>query len=122
MRLGRIDILGSLNSLRRNLERPGKNQRDWKPDDDEKNNQSDRPVWNIEHWKNLRDSLRERPTGDDVGNRDFVNVAPLQLGKEVLRVHFKGVAGSFGASDATIASKRGLFRSESQTGESLSSP
>src|SRR6266849_2031502 len=31
--------------------------------------------------------LRERPTGDDVGDRNLVNIAPLQLSKEILRVH-----------------------------------
>jgi hypothetical protein len=46
-----------------------------------------------------------------------------QLGEEFLRIH-RGVylLGSFGASEATIFSKRGSPRSGSQTGNSFKAP
>src|SRR5439155_26359377 len=83
----RIGGFGALNSVRGDLEHPGQNTRDWQTENNEQYNQSNDPVWNIENWKNLRDSLRERPTGDDVSDRDFVNIAPLQLGKKVAQIH-----------------------------------
>ena len=54
--------------------------RDRKTKNDKQDNQTNRPVWNIENRKNLRDSLGKRPARDDVGDRDLVNVPPLQLG------------------------------------------
>ena len=50
-------------------------QRDRKSDHDCEHNQEDGPIWNVDDRKNLRDAL----SGNDVSNRDFVNVAPLQL-------------------------------------------
>jgi hypothetical protein len=49
--------------------------------------QPDRPVWNLEERENLRSYLHQQPRNDRVGDRDFVNIAPLQLSEEVLRVH-----------------------------------
>ena len=84
----RVGCFGALNSLRRQLEHPGQNERDRQTENDEHDNQADRPVRNIEHGKHLRDSLRERPARDDVGDRNLVNIAPLQLGEEVVDLHF----------------------------------
>src|SRR5207302_10520562 len=42
---------------------------------------------NVEHRKDLRDPLGERPAGDNVSDRDFVNITPLQLGEEILDLH-----------------------------------
>ena len=78
-----IDIFRSFDSLRCDLKCPGQNDRDGKPDDNQQNDQANYPIWNIENRKHLRDSLRKSPTGDDVGDRDFVNIAPLQFGEEV---------------------------------------
>src|SRR5262249_16181207 len=72
----------AFNSLRCYFKHPGEDQRDWQPYDYDENNQANRPVRNIEHRKDLCDSLRKRPAADDIGNCDLVNVAPLQLGKE----------------------------------------
>src|SRR5207249_4882194 len=109
----RICSFGALNSVRGDLERPGQNKGDRQTDDDEQNNQSNDPVRNIEDRKNLRDSLRERPAGDDVSDRNLVNVAPLQLPEEVMDIHFSPV--TFSAS----ASKRGSPRSGSNSGSTL---
>ena len=73
----RVGRCRALNSLRRQLKHPGQNKRNRQPDDNEQDKQADHPVRNIEDRKHLRDSLRKRPTGDDVGDRNLVNVAPL---------------------------------------------
>ena len=41
-----------------------------------------RPVRDFQERKYLRRDLSDQPADDSVGDRDFVNVAPLQLGKE----------------------------------------
>ena len=84
MRIGRF---GALNSLRRDFEHPGQNKRDRQTDNDEQDKQANDPVRNIENRKNLRDSLRQRPARDDVGDRDLVNIAPLKLDKKISRIH-----------------------------------
>ena len=61
-----------------------------RPDDDKQDNQSDYPVRNVEHRKNLREALGKRPTGDRVRDPNLVNVAPLQFGKEVVDLHGSG--------------------------------
>jgi hypothetical protein len=43
---------------------------------------SERPIWNFEDRKNLCRDLDQEPADDRVGDRNLVNVAPLQLGKE----------------------------------------
>src|SRR5207249_1536775 len=42
------------------------------------------PVRNLEEWKGLRGDLNEQPGYDSVRNCHLVNIAPLQLSKEVL--------------------------------------
>src|SRR6266480_2885844 len=76
-RWAKIDILCAFDSVRRELEYPGQYKRNRQTADNEHNNQPDRPVRNVEDWENLCDALRERPTRDNVGRGDFVNVAPL---------------------------------------------
>ncbi len=68
---------GSLEAFRRQFKRPGNDQRDRKSDHDEHYHQSNRPVWNLEKRKNLGRDLDEQPGNDRVGDRDFVNIAPL---------------------------------------------
>ena len=46
-----------------------------------------RPIGNIEHPKNLRDTFCDRPATDEIRYRHFVNIAPLQLSEEIARVH-----------------------------------
>src|SRR4029077_15316049 len=75
----RVGRCRALNSLRRQLKHPGQNERNRQAHDNEKDNQADRPVRNVEDRKDLRDSLRKSPTRDNVSNRNFVNIASLQL-------------------------------------------
>src|SRR5690349_2604822 len=73
----RADILRSLDSSRRQFKRPCNNERHWKPDRDQGDDQSHDPVWNFQEWKNLRGDLDQQPTDDRVSDGYFVNVAPL---------------------------------------------
>ena len=47
----------------------------------------------------------ERPAGDDVGNRDLVNIAPLQLGEEVVDLHSTSWGFASSAEDYLKSSK-----------------
>jgi hypothetical protein len=40
--------------------------------------------------------LRKRPTGDDIGNGNLVNVASLYLREKVVQIHQAEVRKSFG--------------------------
>ena len=44
-----------------------------------------RPIRNFEERKNLRRDLNHQPADDRVRDRDLVNIAPLQLGEEILQ-------------------------------------
>src|SRR6266480_2835998 len=87
-RLLRRDILRSLDSFRRQLEGPRDDERDWESNRDQRDHQPDNPGWNFQEWKNLRGNLHQQPADDRVGNRNFVNIAPLQLGEEIAWSHF----------------------------------
>src|SRR6516165_9818766 len=65
----RVDVLRPLNSLRCDFKRPCDNERHWKPDRDEGDDQSDDPIWNLEEGKNLRCDLNEKPTDNRVRDR-----------------------------------------------------
>src|SRR6266516_5958314 len=84
----KIDIFRASDPFRCQLKCQCDHERDWKSDTDTEHDQSDGPIRNIEDRKNLRDALSERPAGDRIGNRDLVNIAPLQLAEEVARLHF----------------------------------
>jgi hypothetical protein len=70
-------------------------QRDRETDDDCEHNQPHGPVPNFKEWKDLRRYLHQQPCDDCVGDRNFVNVAPLQLGEEFLWVHGKLLVNGF---------------------------
>src|SRR2546423_6572952 len=110
MRRARIDIFRSLDSLRRDLKSPREYDRYWKTDDEQANDKPNRPIRHIEHGKDLRNTLRQRPPRDRIRDRDFVNIAPLQLGEEIVDLHFefRNVASSrAGRIFSASASKRG---------------
>src|SRR5262249_35119063 len=86
VRLGHIDIFRALYSFGRDLKCPGKDQRNRKPDDDEHDYQTNDPSRNVEDWKNLSDSLRQRPPTDCVRDCDLIDVPPLQLAEETSRI------------------------------------
>src|SRR5713101_45246 len=82
-----IRRLCTFNTFRRQLEHPGQNQRNRQTDYYDYDNRADHPVRNVEDGKHLRDSLRKSPTGDNVGDRNLVNIASLQLREEVFDLH-----------------------------------
>src|SRR5437588_1024289 len=84
----RIGNFGSFNSFWSDFKSPGDHERDRKSGYDDRNDQAHNPIRNFEEWKNLRRNLNEQPTDNGVSDRDFVNVAPLQLGEEVAPIHF----------------------------------
>src|SRR5438034_9529809 len=45
-------------------------------------------VWNFAEGENLRRDLEQQPADDCISDRDFVTIAPLQLGKEVVDLHW----------------------------------
>ncbi len=82
-----VGHFGSLNSLRRDFKYPCEYECDRQTDDNQQDNQTNRPVRNIKNRKNLRKSLRKRPARHNVRDRDFVNIAPLELGEEIAWIH-----------------------------------
>src|SRR6266498_4015055 len=86
-RFAKIDIFCPLDSFRRQLECPGQNHRHGKSDNEQQYNKTHSPVRNFKEWKNLTRNLHEQPCDDCIGDRDLVNVAPLQFGEEFAHVH-----------------------------------
>src|SRR4029077_532514 len=104
-------------SFGRHFKCPCDNQRDREADNDQQNNQPNRPVRNIKNWKYLRDALRKRPSAHDVRHGNFVDIAPLQFGKEGrLLVHRSRVAGNWTPSFWHKATKRGSSRYSKRKG------
>jgi predicted metal-dependent peptidase len=52
-------------------------------DDDE----THRPAWDLKKWKDLRDDLNEHPAHDCVRHSDAINFASLQFGEKFPRIH-----------------------------------
>src|SRR5439155_9310080 len=82
-----IDVPFELNSLRCHLERPRTNHGDRKTDDHGEDDHLDCPIRQLEEWKDLRRNLDQQPRYDGISDRNLVNIAPLQLGEEVARIH-----------------------------------
>ena len=74
-------------SFRRHFVGPGQAERDRETEEHENNDEAYRPGRNLEDWKGRVRDLDEKPADRGVGHRDFVDVAPLQFGEEVARVH-----------------------------------
>src|SRR6266700_2238990 len=75
------------NSFGRDLERPGKRQRNREPNNNDKDDNLHRPLRRIERGKENRRSLNEEPRHNRVGDGYFVNITPFQLGEEVVDLH-----------------------------------
>ena len=90
----RADIFRSLDSFRRQFKRPCNNERDWKPDRHQDNDQSHDPIWNLEEWKNLCRDLDYKPTDNRVGDGNLVDIPSFQLGEE-RRLFAHQVVGKF---------------------------
>src|SRR5205085_12374981 len=78
-----VSNFGAFDPFGRRFKSPCNYKRNWKSDYNQRDDEAHDPVRNFEDWKDLRDSLRKRPACDRISYRDFVNVAPLQLGEEV---------------------------------------
>ena len=106
--LVRRDILGSLHPVRRHLESPGDDERDGKP----KHGQHDHRGCNTVRQMKCRDygrgDLQDEPADDCIPDRNFINIAALQLGEKV-----------HGFISVSLW-KRGSFRSGSNIGSSRS--
>jgi hypothetical protein len=98
----KIDIFRPPDSFRRELEGPRDDKRDWESNRDQHDNQPHDPIWNLQEWENLRGDLNQQPANNRVGDRHFVNIAPLQLGEEIAFAH-----GSANPTFRIKAAKRG---------------
>ena len=79
---GRGSVRCGLNTLRRDVERPRKNQSDWKSDEQQQNHQAQRPVWQFPCWKGGRSQLDDAAGSNDVGRRHPINFAPFYFLEE----------------------------------------
>src|ERR1700720_381953 len=104
-RFVRLDLRFTFDSFRRDLKRPGEGECDWKSNREDDHEDLHRRRWRIESRKENRRCLDQEPRDDQIGGRDFVNVAPLQFGKEIVDLHFFGSITFF-----TSAWKRGSAR------------
>src|SRR5436189_2579453 len=84
-----VGCFGALQALRRELERPRNYQGNRKANDDHQHNKSDEPVRNFKKRENLGRNLDEQPCHNPIGDRNFVNIAPLQFSEEIPEIHFK---------------------------------
>src|SRR5262249_34368312 len=98
----------------RDLERPGKHERNRKSNNQNEDDNLHRPLRRIERGKKNGCGLNREPCDDRVRDRDLVNIAPLELGEEVVDLHCFGAMTFW-----TIASKRGSPWSESSNGSTL---
>src|SRR5207247_2772252 len=78
----------SLQSLGREVERPRDDKRNRKTDDNQQDDEPHTPIRDFEKGKNLGRDLNQQPTNNGVGDRYFINIAPLQFGEEIFRVQF----------------------------------
>src|SRR5207247_9745108 len=76
-RFARLDLGFEFDSFRRNLKRPGKNQRHGKAEDDDDDNYLHHPRRRVESRKENRRRLNQEPRDDHIRDRDLVNVPPL---------------------------------------------
>ncbi len=85
----------AFNAFGRHFKCPRDNQRDRKADDEDENYHAHNPIGDVEKWKNLAGNLHQQPGDDAVRDRDLVNIAPLQFGKEIALAHcFAGADGN----------------------------
>jgi hypothetical protein len=58
--------------LRRDVERPRKNQRDWKSDEHQQNHEAQRPTWQFPCRERRRSELDNAAGSNDVGRRNSI--------------------------------------------------
>src|SRR3954452_20902000 len=81
------DVFGALDPFGSQFVGPGEEERDWKTEHENKDDQSGSPVGNVENRKSLGRNLDEQPTHDAISDRDFVNIPPFQFGEKILGIH-----------------------------------
>ena len=82
-----VGDLCALDSLRSYFKRPCEDECDWKCDCDQRDHKAHDPIWNLQKWKDLSRNLNQEPSNNRVCDRHLVNVASLQLGKEIAIGH-----------------------------------
>src|SRR4029453_9391176 len=99
-------------SLRGELECPGKDEGDWKPNYNQEHHQADAPSRNFKEGKNLGRNLNQQQSDHRIGDRYLVDVAPLQFGKERLLITHSFTAGEGNCTPSFWhkATKRGSSR------------
>ena len=83
----RLDIFRALDAFGRDLERPRQRNRNEKAEGDEANEDLQDPVRRVEGREDDRGDLDDQPARDEIRGADLIDVAPLQLGKEIARTH-----------------------------------
>ena len=86
-----IAAVRPLDSFRRHFVGPGEDERDRETEEHENNDEAHRPGRDLEDWKGRGRDLDEKPADRGVRHRDFVNIAPLQLGEEIAQIHGRGL-------------------------------
>ena len=86
--------------MRSDVEHPSENKRDRKTDQQQRDHNPDDRVRNVENRKDLSKSLRERPTHNDVRDRDSINFSPLQFFEEAAHneVRYCTIAQNLGSA------------------------
>jgi hypothetical protein len=64
------------------VEKPGDGQGHRETEHDKKHDQPNGPIRNTKYWKNLRDTLSQRPTANRVTDRNLIDFASFQFGEE----------------------------------------
>src|SRR5207302_11160224 len=82
-----IDIFGADNSFWRQFEEPRQHHGDRETKDEPDNDKAHRRIWDVEERKNLRRDLGQQPSAHAIENCGAVNIAPLQLGKQIVDLH-----------------------------------
>jgi hypothetical protein len=94
-------FFGLLQTFRRKLTRP----------------RDHNPVWNFQERQNLCGNLNQEPANNRVRDRDFINIAPLQLSEEIVDLHEADIEKPLRARDFTT--RRRTPRAIDHAGRSL---
>ena len=85
--VARRHILGALNSFRSQVESPRQNQSNREPEQSEHYHRSRDCIRKMKSGHHRRRDLHDQPADNGVSDRNFVNIAPLELGEETCEVH-----------------------------------
>src|SRR4029077_1420748 len=80
-------IGGTLEAFWRHFKSPGNDESGGKTEDRKQHHKPNDPIGNFEEWKNLGGDLDQEPGDNSVSDCDPVDVASLQFGKKVARIH-----------------------------------